>query len=901
MALDQLLAWAGGRDAWQQDALRRLALFGELTEDDLTALRLQIENAGGLPVQNVPAPVPLAAEHLSEAASNQPKTVLASLGPVRCVDRLADDQPPLHFAVNGVTLIYGANASGKSGYCRIAKQLCRSLSPSELRGNVYDKGQGEPSEVAVGFRVGDDDQPKQDTIWTGKEQAPAELARISVFDTASGRVYVDKERKIAFLPYELDLLNKLGLGCRALEQGFKERETAVDVAVTPPLPVGYTDGTGVHAAIASLITATTLDGLPTEHGLRELGTWSDDKQAELVHIEKTLTDDPAALMRLRTSAKQALEAIKGEVSQAIVNLGDPAILEIRTKHRDAVVKTTAAEAAARDMFSDQPIPEVGSEVWRQMLLYARDFAASVFAGMEPPQLATGGLCVLCQQSLDDETARRLLAFDGYIAGRAAEESAAATRAFEDLRSVFLARALRGSREIDALLAGYAALSDATKDNATAVATFIEKARERLDKVKGILRESSYDELEALDPLPASPAHLIDDEIGRLELEIARPEGAGRDEDALGALKLRHAELSDQKRLSEEIEIVVERRNKLEERRRLIACRSECQPRAITRHITDRRREILTPALKTALDDELKTLRLTHIPLKLEDRGDGAESIVEVALTAQQRIANNSDVLSEGEQRALALACFLAELGELGQDHGIIVDDPVSSLDHTRMQAVAERLAEEAAKGRQVIVFTHNILFHHMLRTESRRASVACHTEWMSNLGNDRFGIIDDSQKPRQMKSVQERLQEISRELQASVEAGYDHTDENFRPASVALYTQMRDTWERIVEDILFNRVVQSFRPEIMTRSLEEACIDPESDYPAIFEGMKRCSHYSGHDPAEELPAELPEAELIDRDFDELKDFFDRANERRQKLRKARKARSHEEGVEPVLL
>ena len=56
------------------------------------------------------------------------------------MDRLEDDQPSLRFAVNGITLIYGANASGNSGYCRIAKKLCRTLAPSRLRGNVYEQG-----------------------------------------------------------------------------------------------------------------------------------------------------------------------------------------------------------------------------------------------------------------------------------------------------------------------------------------------------------------------------------------------------------------------------------------------------------------------------------------------------------------------------------------------------------------------------------------------------------------------------------------------------------------------------------------------------------------------------------------------------------------------------------------
>ena len=39
MPFEQLLGWARGRPDWQRDALRRLAVHGELAEDDLAALR----------------------------------------------------------------------------------------------------------------------------------------------------------------------------------------------------------------------------------------------------------------------------------------------------------------------------------------------------------------------------------------------------------------------------------------------------------------------------------------------------------------------------------------------------------------------------------------------------------------------------------------------------------------------------------------------------------------------------------------------------------------------------------------------------------------------------------------------------------------------------------------------
>ena len=604
-------------------------------------------------------------------------------------------------------------------------------------------------------------------------------------------------------------------------------------------------------------------------------------------------------MRLRREAKQALESIKDEVTTVTNNVGDPAIVTIRHKQQDAKIKSDAAEASAKDMFKDQPIPDVGSEVWRQMLTYAREFATVVFPECDPPQLATGGKCVLCQQDLDERAAERMAAFDGYLAERAAEDAAAATREFEECQAAIHALSFKSKRDVKTMLAGYAALSEDRKQNAGTIATFFEKAGERLQSVKLILAEKNYDDLTTLDPLPVSPAQILENEVAALDVEIAELEGHERDEDAMTRLALRHAELTDQKRLSEEIEIIVDRRNKLEERHRVVACRGQCRLTAITRQITERRREILTPSLKNALSRELKVFRLTHLPLDLSDRGDLAESIVEVSLSAQQRIARNSEVLSEGEQRGLALACFLAELDEIGQDHGIIVDDPVSSLDHTRMDSVAKRLAEEASNGRQVIVYTHNILFHYMLTTEARRAGVACHNEWMSNLGNDQFGIIDDSQKPWQMKAVSERLHDIGQAHQALEPAGYDHTDESFRETVVDLYTKMRTTWERVIEEILFNKVVQRFRPEIMTQSLRAACFDPEHDYPVIFEGMKRCSHYSGHDPAEDLPPELPPLEEIARDIGELRDFANHAKARKKELEKT--MGSYEDGITPELI
>ncbi|MEF9605721.1 hypothetical protein O4J55_26695, partial [Paracoccus sp. PXZ] len=270
-------------------------------------LRRLVEKASELIDDEVAAVTPLAAEHLSDPSADAPRTILGAIGPVRRVDRLASDQPPIKFAKNGITLVYGANASGKSGYCRIAKQLCRSLTPQDLKGNVYEAAPAAPPEVDLVFGIEGGEPERQEATWRHGDPSPAELARISVFDTATARVYVDKNRKVKFLPYELDLLNKLALAAKALDGNFEARENGIDVASRTPLPAGYSDGTAVSQALAKLIPETELADLPNEVGLRALAVWNDEKEAVLQNVSDEIRDDPKVRLRSHKSAKQELE------------------------------------------------------------------------------------------------------------------------------------------------------------------------------------------------------------------------------------------------------------------------------------------------------------------------------------------------------------------------------------------------------------------------------------------------------------------------------------------------------------------------------------------------------------------------------------------------------------------
>lgn len=108
----------------------------------------------------------------------------------------------------------------------------------------------------------------------------------------------------------------------------------------------------------------------------------------------------------------------------------------------------------------------------------------------------------------------------------------------------------------------------------------------------------------------------------------------------------------------------------------------------------------------------------------------------------------SRVLSEGEQTAVALADFLTEIELNGSCVGVVFDDPVTSMDHMRKESIAQRLVKEAAR-RQVIVFTHDILFTNYLATAAEEMGVAFAGRTVWRDGTETPGTIDQLAFPHE--------------------------------------------------------------------------------------------------------------------------------------------------------
>ena len=247
------------------------------------------------------------------------------------------------------------------------------------------------------------------------------------------------------------------------------------------------------------------------------------------------------------------------------------------------------------------------------------------------------------------------------------------------------------------------------------------------------------------------------------------------------------------------------------------------------------------------------------------------------------------MLSEGEQRALGLACFLADVNGQPVKHGIIVDDPVSSLDHVRIRQVADRLVTEAAAGRQVIVFTHNLLFFSevmSLAAANSPNAVPVLTNIIRKATDRGFGVIEEDDEPWEAKTTNKRI-DLLREKIKEIDAIVDKDGDAYRQGVEGFFTDLRETWERLVEEVLLSKVVERYGSDVKTQSLKGVVVD-DADYKTIFWAMKRVSERSGHDMAAAKNAPVPKIEDLKKEVTELDKYRIQLRERSKAAEKTRR-------------
>ena len=863
--LNDILNWTESLTTWQRDACRRLfQKEAELDEADYSELYSILKTENGIQIDDAPVPVPLTGDHLPAEIVSGDTVTLVALRDLKNVNQISSDHA-LNFSKEGMTVIYGGNGSGKSGYARVMKRACRARDQSEpIHPNAHDPAAA-AKEPTAKFEI-ITSGTSEEVAWSRDSTPPECLSSISVFDSKCARSYVTAEQDVAYLPYGLDIVENLANQVLPkLSEMLESEIRGIDVSKLPFEQLLSETEVGKIAEELSVNSDTDAITL--------LGTFSAEDAKWLAEIESALKEgNPLAKaeearlsgMRLKAYAAKLIKPLNWVSSEAAEKLQK--IDEEKTIAEEAEKKAADVLRAGEEL-----LPGTGDQEWKLLFEAARRYSTEAAYPEEAfPSPTEGKHCPLCQEELPESGTKRLKRFNEYIQNDVATTADAARKKVETAKGKIETAELQITPD-EALGDELKSLDSSVLQSIGDFQTSIDSRR---DSMLECLGTSKWDEIPVLID---SPRRLVR-QLAAQQLQVFRTLVKAADEDMREKLEKEHRELLARQNLSKCLKAVLE----LLDRMKTKAALEKCKLCLKTRPISDKSKEFSTVAvtdeLRKALDKEFNALGIGHIKTELKEKIVRGKMFHQLLLDLP--IANKiEEILSEGEQRVIALGSFFAELALANHSCGIVFDDPVSSLDHWRRLNVASRLVEEA-KSRQVIVFTHDTSFLGQLREKIEAEGIPSSTsflEWRGGLpGNVNDGLPWDHQ------SYKERIHSLEQAQSKLAKAWPPYPGEAETKAIRHEYDFLRASIERVIQDVVFNGVVERYRDWIIVRKLEEVVGFDRAEYEAINKLYKRsCDVVTAHDPASAKAAAVPTATDLGNDISALKTIVKTIKNRRK--------------------
>jgi AAA domain len=833
--LQEILKWSKGLPEWQQDVIARLYEKTDLSADDYNDVYALLKSAHGIADTKGRVPAKLADEQVTAPQAVDRLVQLAAIKNLRNVNALAAGQR-IPISPSGLSVIYGENGSGKSGYSRVFKKACRAR---DQREPIHPNAHMDPSETGIPQATFEliVDGNHLEVEWTSGKESPEQLSSIAIFDLHCARAYVDNQGDFAYVPYGFDILENLVNVCTNLRDMATKEQTD-----NKPNVELFAELAKTKTQVGKFLALLSAKTKPQD--VEALATLTEVDQARLETLNKTLAEtDPkqkAQILKLRATRFASLAT---RIGTAIDLVNDTSVANLKSLIDKSKVAKEAAILAGQK-FKETPglLPGTGGEAWKSLFDAARTFAVESHPGKTFPHLGPESACPLCQNPLELAGDARLEAFEVFYQ-QAAEKADKTARklAIEAYRAIEQA-------QLD-LLIDEALTKELEGVNQKLANDCARLQKALLDRRSVILEASKPDkDINSIPALPQDPRKALESVNIQL-LDEAKVLEDSMNEKIKAAFVSEKAELDARIRLSDLKGVVLDAVAKFLLIEKLKASFAAAATTSISKKSTQLSNTMATKEVADALNSELKNLNVHELKVMMKPESPGGKTRFKLVLAVQGN-ATAKDILSEGEQRAIAIASFLTEVNLGKRRGGIVFDDPVSSLDHRRRWHVAKRLAEEAQR-RQVIVLTHDIYFLCILQQEADAAGVNFDPQCIRKAPAG-FGVQTD-RLPFDAMTTSKRVKSLRVMHEATARAHKAGDDDEATRLTRDTYYNLRLAWERGVEEVLFQGAVTRFNEGISTQKLSYVVVE-DSDYAVINEGMTKSSKFA-HDPA--LGAQLP--------------------------------------------
>lgn len=832
--------WANGQDAWVRQITAETILSRQAPSDALLdvayATFLAEKGLGDGEAPEVPKLELVAAD-----AAEEETLELVSLVNIEGVNALAADQE-LDFDPE-LTVLFGQNGSGKTGYARILKRISAVRTAEDILANAhtaYFDSPPSPS-ATIQYRLSGADSS---VIWKN-ESGLAPFTRISVFDASAVSLHVDSDLGYVYTPAELALFGHVAAGL----QGIQQRIATEVKALAPgsnPLLSRFTRGTKVYPVIEALGATTDLAELDALATLPEGAEANRERlEGEIAALRSNSLD---AILSSTQETGRHLNRLHGVLTMAM-NFDAVVYEKARVKLQEAEGRRTEAR---EQLFSQDELPGPADEEWQEFIVAGDAYRQHLDREHYP---TVGDKCLYCMQELSPTALNLLTRYRTFL-----DETLA--RQVETAKTEVHNSSLRFD-EAELTRANEFATEQRDSEDPPAWAA---QACEVLAAARGAAQGTANGKPVTGGNLRESAETVASTVAAELATVRAAVQQMSEDKaNAATALTGKQKELSE---LAARIEL---NRNIVAAREYVRRARRAQQLDKFSRVISSGASKQLTVQSKLASEDlvnknfetlfaeECARLRAPHVALRFQGRSGQAQRKKAVASYKP------SAVLSEGEQKVLALADFLAESRMRGTKAPLIFDDPVTSLDYRRLDEVAARI-QNLAETHQVVVLTHNIMFASALMAARQNKKLRTRIYEVRD-GGEAKGILAPDVEPR-LDTPADLAKRINVKLQEMTSAEPVVQDALIKET----YDLIRAWCEAFVEQELLQNVTQRYRKNIMMTRLSKIDSSRLDAAVAVIEPLfdRACERMTGHSHAAEYMSTKPTVSEVQEDWEKAK-------------------------------
>jgi energy-coupling factor transporter ATP-binding protein EcfA2 len=848
MAIDikELEGWFKARPKWLQDAARRIIENDPLTTNDYdTLVAICLKEAAGKVFEYKGLP---ADSLIFTDTSVQLR--IDSIAEVKGVNALSCSKP-LVFGDKPISIVYGRNGSGKSGYIRLLKHICSARRPGPLHGDVYGGTVAVKSAKVTYTLAGN----KTTTAWNG--EAIADLCGTEIYDTACGLAYVHEENEVSAEPCLLRFFSTLTDVCTRIN-GLIEEKCNILVSKLPSLPPEFS-GTSAGQWYQTLKNDTAIEEIETKLG------WNSETETQLAELSKRLAEgNPADKARTIRKQKTHLTELKATFEKCHKGLTDEKCSQYLALKNDAAAKKKAAEQDAEKVFSTAPLEGVGSQSWQLLWDAARNYSIQhAYKGQQYPVTTDNARCVLCQNPMDTETKQRAKSFEIFVKGELQEQSEKTQKLFAGQADSF--PPIPAISEIVVKLQAGGLHNPDIQQQVTALRGSLQLRYESLLTADNMIDVKGLPELSILEEL----VEICDSyEKGAQQLD-EDAKGQNRDELVLKAKKFSALKWVNQQRKA-----IAEEISRLKALTDYHSAQGLTSTVALTRRKSILTEELITQAYIERFQKEISGFGANNIRVEIQKtHAEVGKVYHRLSLSRTGQHIRADEVLSEGELRIVSLSAFLADTEGRDSKTTFIFDDPISSLDHVYEEATAKRLVDLSAK-RQVIVFTHRLSLVGMLQKYAEKGATKTEIIYLS-----KYNPGEVAELPIDLEKTGNAINRLVGERFAELEKAFHQDETLYETLAKALCRDTRVLLERVVEIDLLNGVVRRFSPEVQTKNKihKLAKITPE-DCQFIDENMTKFSRFE-HSQSEEAPIPIPRPAEIKADLEAIKLFISELKQR----------------------